>query len=131
MTYSFIDSNNGGGAGANPGAAPIFFHTHIRAKAQGADRLAGHLDRGRRAQGSGEVNKHTLNVNQLAGGADLRSPNPDAGAQKLGRRGADTCVMIKQAGAQGREHGTNVPENMSNPAFQPLFHEEWALIPPK
>ena len=48
VTCSFIDSNNGGGAGANPGAAPIFLHTHIRAKAQGADRLAGHLDRGRR-----------------------------------------------------------------------------------
>ena len=48
VTYSFIDSNNGGGAGDFPGAAPIFFHTHIRAKAQGADRLAGHLDRGRR-----------------------------------------------------------------------------------
>jgi len=39
--------------------------------------------------------------------------------------------MIKQAGAQGREHGANVPENMSNPAFQPLFHEAWALIPVK
>ena len=68
VTYSFIDSNNGGGAGANPGAAPFFFsHTHIRAKAQGADRLAGHLDRGRRAPRSGKVNKHTPNVNQLAG----------------------------------------------------------------
>lgn len=43
-----IYNNNGGGAGANPGAAPFFLHTHIRAKAQGADRLAGHLDRGRR-----------------------------------------------------------------------------------
>ena len=62
-----IYNDTWGGAGDFPGAAPIFFHTHIRAKAQGADRLAGHLDRGRRAQGSGEVNKHTLNVNQLAG----------------------------------------------------------------
>ena len=110
VTYSFIDSNNGGGAGANPGAAPIFFHTHT-------------LERRRRAQTGWPPTSIR--------GADLRSPNPDAGAQKLGRRGADTCVMIKQAGAQGREHGTNVPENMSNPAFQPFFHEEWALIPPK
>jgi len=39
--------------------------------------------------------------------------------------------MIKQAGAQGREHGTNVPENLPNPASQTLFHEAWALIPPK
>lgn len=104
-----IYNNNGGGAGANPGAAPIFF-THT-------------LERRRRAQTGWPATS--------IGGADLRNPNPDAGAQKLGRRGADTCVMIKQAGAQGREHGTNVPENMSNPAFQPLFHEEWALIPPK
>ena len=39
--------------------------------------------------------------------------------------------MIKQAGAQGREHGTNVPENLPNPASQTLFHEAWALIPVK
>lgn len=62
-----IYNDTRGGAGDFPGAAPFFLHTHIRAKAQGADRLAGHLDRGRRAPRSGEVNKHTLNVNQLAG----------------------------------------------------------------
>ena len=39
--------------------------------------------------------------------------------------------MIKQAGAQGREHGTNVPENLPNPASQTLFHEAWTLIPVK
>lgn len=44
-----IYNDTWGGAGDFPGAAPFFFtHTHIRAKAQGADRLAGHLDRGRR-----------------------------------------------------------------------------------
>jgi len=62
-----IYNDTRGGAGDFPGAAPFFLHTHIRTKAQGADRLAGHLDRGRRAPRSGKVNKHTLNVNQLAG----------------------------------------------------------------
>ena len=42
-----IYNNNGGGARISL-APPHFFYTHIRAKAQGADRLAGHLDRGRR-----------------------------------------------------------------------------------
>jgi len=64
-----IYNDTRGGAGDFPGAAP-FFYTHTlerRRRAQGADRLAGHLDRGRRAPRSGKVNKHTLNVNQLAG----------------------------------------------------------------
>ena len=43
-----IYNDTRGGARDFPGAAPIFLHIHIRAKAQGADRLAGHLDRGRR-----------------------------------------------------------------------------------
>ena len=55
----------GAAPGEIPGAAPIFFHTHIRAKAQGADRLAGHLDRGRRDPE--KLTNIPLNVNQLAG----------------------------------------------------------------
>ena len=66
-----------GSAGDYPSAALIFY-THIRARAQGAGRrFFGHLDQGRRAQGSGEVNKHTLNVNRLAG-AQTRWPSTSA-----------------------------------------------------
>ena len=48
-----IYNDTRGGAGDFPGAAPFFF-THT-------------LERGRRAPRSVKVNKHTLNVNRLAG----------------------------------------------------------------
>ena len=56
-----------GGAGDFPGAAP-FFYTHT-------------LERRRRAQTGWPATS--------IGGADMQSPNLGAGAQKLGRRGAD------------------------------------------
>ena len=62
-----IYNDTRGGAGDSL-APPQFFYTHT-------------LERRRRAQTGWPATSIR--------GADMRSPNPDAGAQKLGRRGAD------------------------------------------
>ena len=55
----------------------------------------------------------------------------DAGAQTLGRRGADIRIMREQARAQGREQSRRVRVHMTSAASQALFHEAWPLIPVK